>query len=117
LLLLEEEMHRALEFCWWRAQWWVKRADTAVDTPPHIAEGQCAYALEQSLAKQQRAVRWATRWTAIRERAQTVLRTQLLNVEASEASESLPELLIEIDDEEDRDVEEEREADEADDEQ
>jgi hypothetical protein len=68
--------------------------ESQTDTPSYIAEGKRAYAIEQSAAEEQWAVCWATRWTAIWERAQVVLRSQLSNIDTCE---SLPELLIEID--------------------
>jgi hypothetical protein len=106
LLLLEEEMRRSLDFCWWRSQWWRLRVGDQSDTAGHIAEGLSAYALEQSAAEQQRAIQWSTQWSAVRERAQTILTTQLSNVETQEP---LAELAVEIEDEEREEEEEENE--------
>jgi hypothetical protein len=100
--LLEEEMRRSLESCLWRSRWWQSRAQQRVETETHIAEGLAAYAWEQSLAEQQRAVHWSTQWSAIRERARSVLTGQL---------SSLPVLVVELGDEDegDQDVEQEDE--------
>jgi len=104
--LLEDEMRRSLVFCWWRSQWWKLRMGEQSDKTGHVAEGLSAYALEQSAAEQQRAIKWTTQWSAVRERAQAVLTTQLSNVETQEP---LPELAVEIEDEEREEEEEDEE--------
>lgn len=95
-------MRRALVFCWWCVRWWVQLAEVEIDTSSYITEGRCAYAIENSAAEQQRAISWATKWAAIRARAHIVLSTQLSTVDVSEA---LPELVIELNDEDEGDLE------------
>jgi hypothetical protein len=102
--MLDEEMRRSLEYTWWRSNWWMLRASQRADAENHVAEGLYAYAVEQSNVEQQRAIRWTTQWAAVRERARSVLESQLSNVELQVP---LPELVVELNDEDD--------ADEADD--
>jgi hypothetical protein len=99
LQLLDEEMRRALQYCWWKAQWWKQRADTATAQLEYITEGIRAYALEQGNAEQRRAIRWSSRWSAVRERARDVLAVQSSNVDATDR---LPQLIVELAEEEDR---------------
>jgi len=80
------------------------RASQRADVANHVAEGLYAYAVEQSNMEQQRAIRWTTQWATVRERARSVLESQLSNVELQVP---LPELVVELNDEDD--------ADEADD--
>jgi len=100
IVLLEEEMRRALESCLWHSRWWQSRAERSVGLGGYVAEGLAAYAWEQSLAEKERTVRWSSQWSAVRERAQSVLTGQL---------DSLPVIVVEIDAEE----EEETDDDEA----
>jgi hypothetical protein len=88
------------------------RANKRTDVPSHVIEGLVAYAVEQSSAEQQRAIRWTTQWSAVRERAQTVLKMQLSNVEAQVP---LPELVVVLDDDDDDDDERDDDDDEDDD--
>ena len=102
LLLVEEEMRRALGWCYWRAQWWLQQVNKRSDVAAHIAEGIQAYAEEQSDAERQRSIRWATQWGDIRDRARAVV----ANMQSvSDGVESLPELVVELDDEDDLDHE------------
>jgi hypothetical protein len=93
LQLLDEEMRRALQFCWWRVQWWVKRGDIAAQQTGHLSEGVRAYAIERSNTEKRRAIRWASKWSAVRERAREVLAANPLNVDVTDL---LPRLVIEI---------------------
>jgi hypothetical protein len=102
VVLLDEEMHRALDYCWWRSQWWNSRVEIKKALAPHIAEGLSAYAREQQDAEQARALSWAAQWSAVRARAVSVLNGHL---------SSLPQLTVEItDDEEDGGEDEEDEC-------
>jgi HAMP domain-containing protein len=96
LILVEEEMRRSLAFCSWWAQWWIARASNQMGNAAHVAEGQLAYAMEQKNAEDQRAIRWAAKWCAVRERARTVVQTHMSN---GNAAESLPELVVELEEE------------------
>jgi hypothetical protein len=80
----------------------------------HVAEGMSAYALEQSEAEERRALRWATQWSAIRGRAQSILKTQASD---SDDDDSWPDLVVDLPDEEDQyqeEYEEEEEEEEED---
>ena len=90
----------------WRSQWWQSRAQRRVDSESHIAEGSATYAWEQSLAEQQRAIRWAAQWSAVRERAKVVLKTQLSSTETRYSS--LPVIVVEIEDDDEGDEQEEQ---------
>ena len=100
--LLEEEMRHSLEYCWWRSRWWGSRACVQLVSASHIAEGLSAYAWEQSLVEQDRAIQWAARWSTIRERARAVLNEQLSSIDTCDA---LPPLVMEISDDEEDDQE------------
>ena len=105
ILLLEEEMRRSIESCLWRSHWWQSRAQQRAESESHIAEGLAAYAWEQSLVEQHRAICWATQWSAVRDRARSVLEGQQ---SSAETYDLLPELVIELEDEEgDRDDDQE----------
>ena len=95
-------MRRSLAFCLWRAQWWTARASYRTGIAAHIAEGQLAYAMEQKDAEEQRAIRWAAKWSAVQERARTVMQTHMSN---SDVYDSLPELVVVLEREEETDVE------------
>jgi len=82
------------------------RAKEYVEPASHLDEGAAAYAWEQSLAEQDRALRWATQWSTIRERAASVVKGLVTGVETHTA---LPELVMEIEDEEEEEEEEENE--------
>ena len=86
-------MRRTLDFCWWQAQWWKSRAVIADETSSNIADGVRAYALEQSEAEQERAIRWASHWSPVRNRARAALDIMLSNV--NEVA-SMPRLEVEI---------------------
>jgi hypothetical protein len=104
LLLLEEEMCRSIAFSLWHAQWWRNRASGLDGVPGHVAEGLCAYAVEQSDAEERRVMNWTAKWTAVRQRAKTIVSTNLSNFE----SLRLPNLEVELEDED-----EDREGDSA----
>jgi hypothetical protein len=74
-----------------------------------VAEGLAVYAWEQSLAEKERTMRWSSQWSAVRERARSVLAAHL---SGADTYDMLPELVVELDDEEVED----RDHDEADDE-
>ena len=108
VILLDEDMRWALDYCWWRSQWWNARVVTASQRllPPHVAEGLSAFAREQRDAEQARALTWAAQWSAIRARAASVLCSHL----SAEEGWSLPKLVIEITDDEDEGDEDEDEG-------
>ena len=70
-----------------------------------MLQGLSAFALEQSDAEQQRTIRWAAQWSTVRARAKAIVTSQTSNAE----KESLPELEVEIldDDDDEGEIEEE----------
>ena len=96
LMLLDEEMRQSLDFCWRRAQWWKSRMHGRTEVSVHVAEGVSAYALKQSEAEEQRAMRWAIQWSAIRGRAQSILKSQASD---NDDNDWWPELVVDIPDE------------------
>ncbi|KAI3605284.1 hypothetical protein WG66_013037 [Moniliophthora roreri] len=74
LLLVEEEMRRALAFCHWRAKWWTEQLERRPNLSSPLSEGLRAYAKEQSVHELQRAEQWEERWRALRDRAAAIVR-------------------------------------------
>lgn len=107
LILLEEEMRRSIEFCWWKAKWWVEQGDQHHhQATPHLLEGLKAYASQQANAERQRAVKWERQWHAIRARAQVVVNGQLDSIPDQAP---ISELIVELEETDDRDQDEELE--------
>jgi hypothetical protein len=65
ILLLEEEMHRAIQFCAWKMNWWEKQAHCQISIPSHLAEGIAAYATEQATMEHCQLTSWSSSWSAI----------------------------------------------------
>ncbi|KAJ7113743.1 hypothetical protein C8R43DRAFT_1138589 [Mycena crocata] len=95
LVLLEEEMRRVIEFCVWKARWWMERQAARPAADAVLAEGLRAYALEQADREIEWSRRWAEKWSAVRARAGLVVRDHIVNVE----EEVLVPLEIELDEE------------------
>jgi hypothetical protein len=89
VLLLEEEMRRAVEFCDWKQRWWRQRVgsrdtdalvvnvdgmNTQGSPEPHVLDGIRAYALQHADAERTRADDWERKWKPVRQRAQEVLK-------------------------------------------
>jgi hypothetical protein len=99
VMLIEEEMRRSIEFCWWSTERWRERAKAKSTPCQFLAEGLQAYAFEQVAAEDKRGMQWTILWAEVRRRAREVLKTKLGQVEDAVP---LPELVIELDsDEED----------------
>jgi hypothetical protein len=81
IILLEEEMRRAIEFCWHMSREWTKRKEARSHRDPHVLEGLQAYASEQHAVETARATLWFTAWGSIRHRAKDVLVKKLGDVE------------------------------------
>jgi hypothetical protein len=64
---------------------------------PFLAEGLAAHAAEQADIEQRRSLRWLHRWAAIRERAVLVQSTRLGE---QDVPISLPEIIVELNEEE-----------------
>jgi hypothetical protein len=91
----------------------MQRSEEATSELEYITEGMRAYAVEQSHAEQRRAIRWTSRWSAVRERARDVVAVQSSNVDTMDR---LPQLLVELGEEEDKEgqMDEEEEEEEED---
>ncbi|ESK83782.1 hypothetical protein Moror_13569 [Moniliophthora roreri MCA 2997] len=73
LLLVEEEMHRALAFCRWRAKWWTEQLERRSNLSSPLSEGLQAYAKKQSSHELQRAEQWEERWRAVHDRVTAIV--------------------------------------------
>jgi len=83
-MLLEEEMHRAVQFCAWKVKWWEKQGHhrtSNASIPSHLAKGITAYAAENAATERRRLTSWASSWLAIRQQAQLVLEKYLKDQE------------------------------------
>jgi hypothetical protein len=98
IILLEEEMRRAIEFCWHMSREWKKRCEDCTHHDAHVLEGLRAYAWEQHAVEITRATQWFTTWGSIRHRAKDVLRKRLGDVE--EELSDISEIIVPDDDEE-----------------
>jgi hypothetical protein len=89
VLLLDEEMRRAIEFCDWKQHWWQQQvegrgADARVvgtdgsnaqgSLEPHILDGIRAYALQHADVERKRADVWDGKWELVRQRAKEILK-------------------------------------------
>ncbi|KAJ7170315.1 hypothetical protein C8R43DRAFT_1120743 [Mycena crocata] len=99
LILLEEEMRRVIVFCIWKANWWRERVAARPGVDDVLAEGLSAYALEQVNRETRWSTTWASRWSAVRERAGLAVRDHIVNV----AEEVLVPLEVDLDDEDEED--------------
>jgi hypothetical protein len=80
IILLEEEMRRAVDFsrtmsCYWKAR--KVQSHRVETTPSYILEGIRAYAIEQSETEELRANTWGSAWRGIRAKAKEVLEKAL----------------------------------------
>jgi hypothetical protein len=73
VILLDEEMRRILEFCQWKATWWLEQAPRRKDLPPQLAEGLHAYAEEQADLERRISLSWTAKWKLARALAQPIL--------------------------------------------
>jgi hypothetical protein len=80
VILLEEEMRRAIHFSrTMAARWHSKKAQSHCLglVPDHVLEGTRAYAIEQAETEELRANTWAAAWVDIRTKAKEVLKKAL----------------------------------------
>lgn len=73
VILLDEEMHRVLVFCQWKATWWLEQAPWRKDLPPQLVEGLHAYAEEQADLEQRISLSWTAKWKLARALTQLIL--------------------------------------------
>ncbi|KAF4568041.1 hypothetical protein EYR36_010049 [Pleurotus pulmonarius] len=109
VLLLEEEMRRAIAYCRWKANYWAN-AETPRETLTTqedfvLREGVRAYARRQAEYERRRALQWEDKWRAIRERAALVLTSQLSQTGPDVLA--APALVVELDLDYDNGIEEE----------
>ncbi|KAG6822622.1 hypothetical protein H0H92_013149, partial [Tricholoma furcatifolium] len=77
VILVEEEMRRALAYTLWRVEWWKAQAEKRTDVSPMLREGLIGYAAEQAETERVRASTWEMRWAPVRQRASEALQDQL----------------------------------------
>ena len=73
VVLLDEEMRRVLEFCKWKATWWMEQVSLLETLPRPLMEGLRAYAAQQADMEQRIHAAWATKWHHARKLAQPLL--------------------------------------------
>lgn len=71
--LLDEEMHRVLHFCKWKADWWAKQVLLCKGLDAPLVEGLHAYAAEQADMEQRIHSAWSTKWARARALAQPIV--------------------------------------------
>lgn len=89
VVLLNEEMQRALVFCQWKKEWWAERASIRLDyscelpdgvygpcgevLSPELQEGLTAFAAEQGDMEDRMGAAWAIKWAAAHEVAWPII--------------------------------------------
>jgi hypothetical protein len=74
VILLDEEMRRVLQYCYWRAKWW--RDQPSLRTPDAndiLTEGLKAFSEQQAAQELDMARDWEGKWRAVRARAQPII--------------------------------------------
>jgi hypothetical protein len=77
VILLNEEMRRVLEFCHWKAAWWMEQVPLREDVSALLAEGLRAYAEEQADMERRIQAAWEAKWAAARELARPIIQVVL----------------------------------------
>lgn len=93
-MLLEEEMRRALEYCWWRARWWVGQGNKRHTFNKSLDEGLRAFTLQQAESERQRAFQWERQWHAVRAHASAIIINHLESRDSAICS--IPDLVVEL---------------------
>ncbi|KAG7087076.1 hypothetical protein E1B28_013058 [Marasmius oreades] len=96
LMLVEEEMHRSIEFCKFQSEWWKQQINRRPNIPSWLQEGLTAYASEHSEVELVREVRWTNSWAAICERSKLILQ-YLSDPKYNGLFSSLSQLEVKID--------------------
>lgn len=65
LLLVQEEMRRAVEYLRWESDWWRQRAEMVAWKSPDIAHGITAYAWKQSWLSSALSERFSRAWAPV----------------------------------------------------
>ncbi|KAF9488152.1 hypothetical protein BDN71DRAFT_1499587 [Pleurotus eryngii] len=104
VLLLEEEMRRAIAFCKWKAEYWDNAATTRCPDDINLREGIRAYTYRQAANERRRALQWKDKWQAIREHTRLVMNEQ--HGQIDDGLTVPPALIVELDLEDDVDTDE-----------
>jgi hypothetical protein len=72
-VLLDEEMRRVLNFCEWKANWWIRQVPLRENVTGPLAEGLKAYTAEQADMEWRIHKAWSSKWCHARELAQPVI--------------------------------------------
>ncbi|KAL0566883.1 hypothetical protein V5O48_015119 [Marasmius crinis-equi] len=110
--LVDEEMRRAIEYCYYLSRWWEQQIGRRTDLPVFLEEGLTAYAREHAHVERECGLAWSSTWSQVRIHSRKVLE-YLLSTKHGELPEDIPELEVEldIDDDEKGDEEEDEEED------
>ncbi|ESK81383.1 hypothetical protein Moror_3717 [Moniliophthora roreri MCA 2997] len=73
VLLVDEEMRRSIEYCYWKSQWWVVQIGRQEAIALWHVEGLQAYAMDQASSEFARGQSWSTCLLPIRQRANAIL--------------------------------------------
>jgi hypothetical protein len=73
VILLDEEMPRTLEFCWWKELWWAEQAPCHERLVASLAEGLQAYAAEQADLEHRICLSWTAKWAVARQLARPII--------------------------------------------
>lgn len=102
VVLVPEEMRRAVQYCRWRAGWWKeqgqRRVNDTADILPTLAEGLVAYAAQQADIEESRGAKWAAAWAPLLEQA-SLVRKRISSMEDEDVF--IPELSLDSDDTDD----------------
>jgi hypothetical protein len=90
ILLIDEEMRRALEFCSWKVKWWEQQAHRRTTVLSYLREGLVAYATQNAATERRRLMAWSDAWAPVRQRAAQVLESHLKDREDSAGLTMLP---------------------------
>lgn len=104
VVLLDEEMRRVLEFCVWKATWWLRQIPRRKSLAQPLAEGLRAYAEEHADLEHRIAASWEAKWASARQLAEPILR-EFWGVEPAVACQEDVEgqpIIIELDIDEDQ---------------
>jgi hypothetical protein len=64
VILLDEETHRVLKFCRWKALWWMEQVPHHENLSAQLLEGLHTYAEEQANQEQRICTAWTAKWSS-----------------------------------------------------
>ncbi|KAG6824771.1 hypothetical protein H0H92_005865 [Tricholoma furcatifolium] len=94
VMLLEEEMRRALEYTRWKAKWWEEQGTRRPTNSEFLKEGLAAYASEQTAVELARYCQWDAKWCKVRQRAKDLLHN--LQPASGEVKDHFDEIEVEL---------------------